>query len=259
MFVRMRVVVSLLSWLYLIVSLIVMWVVLVPIWLLLLPFDPTRRFTHAYACAWASQFMAVAQLWKVRIEHQERLPRRDAAVLVANHQSSVDIMVLFALNRPFRWVAKASLFSIPFLGWTMWMARYVPIRRGDAKSRQQMMKRCYDLLEQNTPIAIFPEGTRSTKATMRPFKRGAFIIACEAKVPVVPIVIHGTRNALPRNALVMASQQVCRPLVHVMEPVDPQLFNYEPKALMAEVRRRMEECRADLRARSDSEASMTSA
>lgn len=202
--------------------------------------------------------MAVAQLWKVRIEHHDRLPRRAPAVLVANHQSSVDIMVLFALNRPFRWVAKASLFAVPFLGWTMWMARYVPIRRGDRHSREKMMKRCLDLLAQNTPIAIFPEGTRSTEASMRPFKRGAFILACEAKVPVVPIVIHGTRNALPRNALIFASQDVCRPVVHVLEPVHPEEFDFDPCRLMQEVRERMEMCREDLRARNDAAVSLAS-
>lgn len=258
MIVRMRVVVSMLSWLYLIGSLIVMWIVLVPIWLLLLPFDPTRKFTHAYACTWASQFMAVAQLWKVRIEHQERLPEKSAAVLVANHQSSVDIMVLFALNRPFRWVAKASLFAVPFLGWTMWMARYVPIRRGDRESREKMMQECLDLLASDTPIAIFPEGTRSTRSEMRPFKRGAFILACEAKVPVVPIVIHGTRNALPRNALVFASQEVCRPVVHVLEAVDPADHGYDARLLMQEVRDRMDHARQSLRARHDAAVSIRS-
>lgn len=255
MFVRMRVVVSMLSWLYLITSLIVMWIALVPMWLISLPFDPTRRFTHAYACTWARQFMAVAQLWKVRIENRERLPERSAAVLVANHQSTLDIMVLFALNRPFRWVAKASLFAVPFLGWTMWMARYVPIRRGDRHSRESMMKRCLWLLQRDTPIAIFPEGTRSTDASMRPFKRGAFILACEAKVPVIPMVIHGTRNALPRNALVFAAQEVCRPVVHVLDPVHPEDFGNDPRVLMQEVRTRMEACRADLRARNDAAAS----
>lgn len=258
MFVRMRVLVSILSWLYLIGSLVVMWIVLVPIWLVLLPFDPTRKFTHAYACAWASQFMAVAQLWKVRIEHRERLPKDKAAVLVANHQSSVDIMVLFALNRPFRWVAKASLFAVPFLGWTMWMARYVPIRRGQRESRQKMMQRCLDLLAQDTPIAIFPEGTRSTQSEMRPFKRGAFILACQAEVPVIPIVIHGTRNALPRNALVLASQEVCRPVVHVLEPVHPHAFDHDPRLLMQEVRKRMDACRQSLRARHDAAVSVQS-
>lgn len=251
----MRVLLSLFFWFYLAASLIVYWFVLVIPWLISLPFDPTRRFTHWYAYTWANHFLTLAPFWHVRVENRELLPDRSAAVLVANHQSSADIMMLFTLRKPFRWVSKASLFNVPFLGWTMRMAGYVPIRRGSTSSRNEMMQRCRELLDQNVPVAIFPEGTRSTEAKMRPFKRGAFVLATEAKVPVIPIVIHGTRNSLPRNTWIFAGQNKVYPIVHVMEAVDPADFDYNSKELCAEVRRRMELRREEIRRRGGAEAS----
>ena len=130
-------------------------------WLLVAPFDPRRRFAHWYATFWATHFHRVSPFWDVVVQHNEKIPDDRAVLLVANHQSSADILVLFSLRKQFKWVAKRELFFIPFLGWMMAMAGYVAIRRGDAASREEMMGRCERHLRAGSSLLMFPEGTRS--------------------------------------------------------------------------------------------------
>ncbi|HQR30903.1 MAG TPA: 1-acylglycerol-3-phosphate O-acyltransferase, partial [Anaeromyxobacteraceae bacterium] len=123
---------------------------------------------------------------------RENLPWRGAAVIVANHLSLADVIVLYGLFRPFKWVSKASVFRVPFLGWNMTLNGYVALVRGNADSVRKMLARCQELLAQGNPILLFPEGTRSATGELQPFKDGAFRLARDARVPVIPVVVSGT-------------------------------------------------------------------
>ena len=120
-------------------------------------------------------------------------------MLTPNHQSQVDILVLFTLFRHFKWVAKSEAFQIPFIGWNMSLNRYIKLRRGDSGSAAAMLRVCRDNLSAGSSVAIFPEGTRSRDGRLRPFKHGAFSLAVDAGVPVVPIVVDGERMLVPRR------------------------------------------------------------
>ena len=231
------------------------WIAVVIPWLVSLPFDPRRKFAHCYACLWANHFLRISPFWEVRVEGTNKIKDDQAYVIVANHQSSADIMVLFALQKQFRWVAKSSLFLVPFLGWMMWMTGYIPIRRGDRLSREKMIKRCLEQIRMGNSILLFPEGTRSESPEMRPFKRGAFMLAVEANVPVIPVVIHGTRNTLPRASLIFSGERKSKPLVSVLDPIDPKDCDGDPKRLQAEVRAIMEVAREKIRNRINAERS----
>jgi len=100
-------------------------------------------------------------------------------------------------------VSKAEMFRIPAIGWNMRLNRYVKLRRGDKNSIRQMMETCRKTLAEGSSLMIFPEGTRSPDGRLRAFKPGAFQLALEARVPILPIVISGTADALPKHGFVL--------------------------------------------------------
>lgn len=235
-----RALVSALFWLYLAVSLALWWfAVLIP-WLVLLPFDRRRVFSQWYAYTWARHYNAVSPFWHIEVEGRDKVRNDRAYVLVANHRSLGDIFALFALRKHFKWVSKASVFKVPFMGWMMWMAGYIGIERGDVGSRLAMMQKCRKQLGQGSSIMMFPEGTRSKTHQMRPFKRGAFALACEANVPVVPLAIVGSSEVLPRDTWVFDRMNRHHVRLVVLDPVDPSSVDHDAERLSAEVRARIE-------------------
>ena len=186
------------------------------------PFDRRRVVLHLYSCLWASLYVYVNPLWRCRVVGRERLPWRGAAVIVANHLSLVDIVVLYGLYRPFKWVSKSSIFKVPFLGWNMALNGYVPVTRGAADSVRRMLARCRKLLGEGSPLLMFPEGTRSASGELQPFKDGAFRLAIEAGVPVIPVALSGTFECLPKHGLVLRGRMDA--VVEVLEPLDGRAF-----------------------------------
>ncbi|MBZ5713122.1 lysophospholipid acyltransferase family protein [Nannocystis pusilla] len=238
---------SALFWSYLAASLVVFWIAVAPIWVLVAPFDPRRRFSHWYAITWANHCIRLFGASRIHIRGRERLLGDRPCVLVANHQSFGDIFVLYALRTPFKWVAKESVFWVPFLGWMMAMADYVPVRRGDPHSRARMLARCRQHLRDGSRLLLFPEGTRSRDGQIREFRRGAFALAVEAGVPIVPIVIDGTGAALPRDGWVFEDLDDLRVDVHVLEPVDPDATGGDVELLQTHVRELMIAALHDIR------------
>jgi 1-acyl-sn-glycerol-3-phosphate acyltransferase len=243
----MRVLRSAFFWVYMAVSLMAFWFAVAIPWLFITPFDRKRNFSHWYAYTWACHYIALAPFWRVTIEGVEKIQDGQAYVMTPNHQSAADIMVLFKLRKQFRWVSKHSVFYVPFMGWMMAMAGYVGIKRGDAKSRALMMERCKVILREGTPIMIFPEGTRSPTPDLIAFKRGAFSLACDVGVPVLPIVLDGTIEALPKNSWIFQHSRPVDIRIRVLDPIPPADFGGDAGKLMAETRRRMEAKLLELR------------
>ena len=211
---------SLLVWAFVLVSMPVFFSGALLVFLLTFPFDRRRVLLHLYGCLWASVYVWVNPLWRNRVRGREKLPWRGPAVLVANHASLVDILVLYGLFRPFKWVSKSSNFRIPFVGWNMVLNGYVSLTRGAAESVRKMMGRCRELLAMGSPVLLFPEGTRTLSGDLQPFKEGAFRLAVDAGVPVIPIAVSGTFETLPKHGWVL--RQRMRSLVEVLDPIDPR-------------------------------------
>ncbi len=198
------------------------------------PFDQKRFVQHMYSCFWAQIFFYVNPLWRLKIEGRSKLPWKGAAVLVSNHESLGDIMVLFGLYRPYKWVSKASVFKVPMLGWNMVFNKYVPVIRRNRASIVNMMRLCRKWLARGVPVLIFPEGTRSPDGNVRDFREGAFQLATEVGCPVYPIVLTGTADILPKHGFILRRPANCH--VRVLDPVDPSMFDNDPKRLRDHVR-----------------------
>jgi 1-acyl-sn-glycerol-3-phosphate acyltransferase len=154
-------------------------------------------------------------------------------VLVANHQSAADILAAMGLFHPYKFVAKASLFSIPIVGWMMSLLGYVAVTRGKTSSLLQLLEPCRAWLRRGMPVLIFPEGTYSQGELLR-FKRGAFQLALEEHVPVVPIVIEGTPQLVDGDGPWMSPRASIR--VRVLPPLPPESFGPDPVEFADRVR-----------------------
>lgn len=137
--------------------------------------------------------------WILHLSGEENIRLGQAYVIVSNHQSLADIPLLCYLRTDTKWMAKAELFRIPVVGWMMSMAGDVPVERGNARKAAQALLECGKCLRSGSSVVMFPEGTRSPDGQLLPFFDGPFQLAIREQTPVLPVVINGTLDALPRN------------------------------------------------------------
>jgi 1-acyl-sn-glycerol-3-phosphate acyltransferase len=222
-------------WAFLAASSIALFPVAVGIWAVTAPFDRRLVLLHRFTCFWASLYTWTNPLWPVSIEGREKIKPGDTYVMVANHLSLLDILVLFRLFAHFKWVSKIENFKVPFIGWNMSLNRYIKLRRGDRDSIREMMDACERTLGEGSSIMMFPEGTRSKTGVLQPFKTGAFELALRTRSALLPIVIEGTSNALPKRGFVLQGHHPIR--ITVLDPIPVDRFGgLDAKALAEEIR-----------------------
>ena len=187
------------------------------------PFDRRLVLLHRFTCFWGSLYTWCNPFWSVQIQGRDRLQSNGAVILIANHQSFVDILVLFRLFAHFKWVSKVENFRAPLIGWNMSLNRYIPIARGTIKGNLQMMRACEEALRTGNSLMMFPEGTRSPDGKMRPFKDGAFELALRTQSPILPLVIHGTAHALPKRGILLRER--CQMTLRVLPPIPYSSFS----------------------------------
>ncbi|WP_224983903.1 lysophospholipid acyltransferase family protein [Geomonas agri] len=164
-------------------------------------FDASGRAGHAVARVWG-----IGSLWAARIRLQveglEQVPTEGPVIYMGNHQGNFDILALSrAIPRLFSWVAKEELFRVPVFGAAMRRAGYIPLDRSDGRKALRSMNQAAQRIASGASVVIFPEGTRTKDGSLLPFKRGAFLLAAKAGVPIVPFTINGSRAINPRNRI----------------------------------------------------------
>jgi 1-acyl-sn-glycerol-3-phosphate acyltransferase len=132
-------------------------------------------------------------------------------------------------------VAKQELFKIPIFGWYLRLGGHVPVDRSRHVQAVESLRRAGEVVRGGTSLIVFPEGTRSLDGRVHPFKKGPFVLAKEAGVPVVPVAISGTGRVTPKKIIAIWPGRI---RVAVGEPVDPRV-HAEKTALLVEVRRRV--------------------
>lgn len=166
------------------------------------PFDKNRVIPHRLTCYGLAFWAFIMPTWRIRVESREKINKKQQYLIIANHQSQIDIMLSALLFVDFKWVSKAEMLKVPILGWQMALNKYITIKRGYVNSISQMMTDCEKAIESGSSVLLFPEGTRSESGEIQTFRPGAFILAEKMKVPVLPVVIYGTKDALPKNSLI---------------------------------------------------------
>ncbi len=167
--------------------------------------------------------IALNPFWKVKIEGLRNIDHKKTYVIIANHQSLADIVIAYQTKMQFKWVAKASLFSIPVLGWSMSLGKHIRLERGSFSSVKKIYKEAADWLRNGMSVLFFPEGTRSETGELKDFQNGAFKLAIREGVWVLPIAIRGTGNAVSKGSWLFTSKVQVG--LKVLPAIDASKFN----------------------------------
>ncbi len=159
-------------------------------------FDKSGRWQHGFARLWSRMILATSGIGS-HVEGTENVVSEGPAIYCVNHQSAMDIPVLF-VNLPvqFRFVAKQSLFKIPFMGWHLARSGHIPVERSRPTQAMKSLDKVADRIRTGRSVVLFPEGHRSRDGKIGPFKSGSFYLAIQAGVPIVPVTLNGTRAVL---------------------------------------------------------------
>ena len=231
----MRVVVqSIWTWLAIVV-LIVLWVPLLAL-LRLFDRDPAHYRTGRWLRRLGMAMTRANPAWRIEISGETIDNPRHPYVVVSNHQSNADVPIISCLPWEMKWVAKAELFKVPLVGWLMRLAGDIPVDRKDKRSRAQVLVDARQYLRDACSVMFFPEGTRSRDGRVHRFSNGAFRLAIKAQVPVLPLAIDGTQDALPKHSWKFGTAKAVR--LKVLSPVPTTgLTADDTEALRKQVRR----------------------
>ena len=188
--------------------------------------------------SWARGLLALSGV-RVVVHGAERMRTGEARIFASNHVSWYDVLVLTAYLPRYSFVAKAELFRVPLFGAAARAVGTIPIERENRRSAFQSYEEAAGHIRTGRNVVVFPEGTRGSDYALRPFKKGPFVLAVAAGAPVVPTLLHGTIEVLPRGSLWLRAGRVD---VHLLEPVDAAGLTYEDRdALAGEVHARIAE------------------
>ncbi|MEO6695176.1 MAG: lysophospholipid acyltransferase family protein [Ignavibacteria bacterium] len=172
------------------------------------PFDKSGKVIHYLSKTFGKGILFIAGV-KVNVTGRENLDYTKSYIFISNHASFFDIPILMkAIPNNVRFIYRDSLTKIPILGWGMFLGGYIPINRENVRGAIKTLKKAAVKVIEGISVVIFPEGTRSEDGLLGEFKRGMFVIADEAKVPLVPTIIIGSNKIMPRNKFAIRSGSV---------------------------------------------------
>jgi 1-acyl-sn-glycerol-3-phosphate acyltransferase len=194
-----RTVLSVWAWLALGLTLIVIVPLVAVVRLVTMPFD-----RGAYRAGRLFRMVGVIHeklnpMWSFGVTGTVPSDPRRPYVVVANHESFVDILLICHVPMEMKWMSKSDFFKYPLIGWGMRLADDIRLDRDDAKGGERALQECRDRLTKHVSVMIFPEGTRSKNGELQPFKDGAFRLAIDAGLPILPLAVLGTRDALVKH------------------------------------------------------------
>lgn len=180
-----------------------------------------------------SQLTCYVLLLPVKVEGRENLEEKTSYVFVANHQGAFDIFLIYGfLGRNFKWMMKKGLRKLPFVGKACQSAGHIFVDKSGPKKIQETIQHAEKVLQGGTSLVVFPEGARSFTGHMGYFKKGAFQLADELQLPVVPLTIDGSFDILPRTSKLL-SWHPLRLTIH--KPIYPECQGIENIKRMMEI------------------------
>lgn len=207
---------------------------------------PRGEWFLRFARGWARLILAVSGV-RVRVLHPDRFPARTSVVLAANHESFYDILVLLAvLPMSVRFLAKRNLFRLPFLGWSIAAAGFIPVDRHTRSRNAGVVDAALARLQRGRSLVVFPEETRTRAGDLLPFKTGAALIALRAGLPLLPLGLAGTLRIQRRGGFTITPSRV---VLAVGEAIPTAgRATTDRGALTGELRGRVTALRAEARA-----------
>ena len=196
--------------------------------------DRQGNISHYFGKFWGCMNLFLTGI-SVSVSGQEHIREGQSYIIMSNHQSALDILVLYGyMLLQFRWVMKIELRKYPIFGLGCERIGHIYIDRGDSEKAHESLKAAGQKIRSGTSVLFFPEGTRSRDGRLLPFKKGGFVIALEAGVPILPVTISGSLPLLPRKSLKIIPGNI-RMRFH--EPILMDGYTYETKeGLMEKVR-----------------------
>lgn len=211
------------------------------------PVRDREKLVHAQLYWWSDTLIAMNPFWKLRVTGLENIDQNKTYVVVANHQSLADIIIIYQIHMYFKWVAKEELLKVPFIGGLLWVNDHVLVSREDLGSIKETFRKAAARLKSGVSMLFFPEGTRSETDEMGEFKNGAFKLAIKEGKPILPVYIGGTREAIPRGGFIYKTKVSGR--LAILPEIDTSNLK------IADFGRLKEEVRAKLQAAASSAAS----
>jgi 1-acyl-sn-glycerol-3-phosphate acyltransferase len=191
---------------------------------------------HNIARLWGRSILAASRI-KVTVTGMSNIDPASPYIYMPNHQGNFDIPVLLGhLGVQFRWLAKMELFKIPIFGRAMRKAGYISIDRNNRESAFKSLAVAANQIKNGVSVLIFPEGTRSRDGKIQSFKKGGFVMAIDAGVPIVPVVITGTRAIMPKGKFRVYKGHV---RMDIQKPIPTSTYTRETKAALMEGVRRV--------------------
>jgi 1-acyl-sn-glycerol-3-phosphate acyltransferase len=178
---------------------------------------------------WAKGMLLVSGI-EVVVHGAERMRTGEPRIFVSNHVSWYDVLALVAELPRYSFVAKAEIFRVPLFGGAARAVGTIPIERENRKAAFQSYEEAAARMKGGRNVVVFPEGTRGPSYALRPFKKGPFVLAIAAGAPIVPTLIHGTIEVLPRSSLWLRAGRVD---VHLLEPVPTAGLTYDARDALA--------------------------
>ncbi|MDO8525073.1 MAG: lysophospholipid acyltransferase family protein [Candidatus Omnitrophota bacterium] len=190
----------------------------------IMPFPAPNRekLVHAQCFWWSDALVALNPYWKLKIEGMENIDHNRTYVIVANHQSLADIIIIYKTHMYFKWVAKKDLLKLPFIGGLLWVNDHLLLARGEFGSIKAVYRQAAEWLRKGVSMLFFPEGTRSGTDDMSEFQNGAFKLAIKEGKPVLPVFIGGTREAIPKGGWIFKTKVSAR--LVILPPIDTSKY-----------------------------------
>ena len=171
------------------------------------PFDKRRYVVHRLSALWTQQFcLLINPFWTKIFTGKELVDKKKSYIVVSNHQSLIDIGLMYYVPCVFKWVSKREVLAFPIIGQMLYLHGDILIRRGTAESAKKMIELSKKWLSRGASIAMFPEGTRTRDGQVHSFKEGAFLLAKLTKTPILPVIVDGTFTVLPKNGIVLKTK-----------------------------------------------------
>ncbi|MBD3615679.1 MAG: 1-acyl-sn-glycerol-3-phosphate acyltransferase [Gracilimonas sp.] len=207
------------------------------------PFDKYRKAPNFTLSIMARFMMKASPWWKIEIEGAEKFNPDEPTIFLSNHQSFLDMALIYHLPWKMKWVSKKSLTYIPVMGWLVWLTGHLTINRSSTTALKKL-ENLVEPLNNLVPVMIFPEGTRAMDGELKTFKNGAFLLSLEHGFKLQPMVIDGGHSAMPPGSKKLNPKVTFK--LKVLEAINPEKFN-DLKELKDYVRSLMKDELTELR------------